>query len=179
MTLRSAAAALAAGATIIALAACTGPSGSAAPAPTVLPVAENPITNDSTEPGLEVVLAAVEDNEDPETGQPISDRLQLILRNTTDRTLEDLEVFYVMTDVETGESEGYHQDLGDLTIPAGAETAVYFDNESGEGHYPENQFSLYRSSANQVDFEIEVSASGVQVAHATASKEAGTGEEAD
>jgi hypothetical protein len=167
-------------AALLVLAGCSGSSGGgAAPAPTVLPVASNPIANDSTEPGLEVTYAAAEDNEDPDTGKPISDRLELTLKNTTDKELGSLEVYYEMTDKETGDTEAYYQDLGELVIPAGSETTVYFDNEAGAGHYPVNTFSLYRSSANQVDFDVQVSAAGVQVAHATASKEAGTGEEVD
>ena len=43
----------------------------------------------------------------------------------------------------------------------------------------ENEFSLYRSSANQVDVAVQASAVGAKIATATASKEAGTGEEAD
>ena len=146
---------------------------------TVLPVDENPITNNSTNPVLEVTYAALEDNVDPETGDAVDDCLELTLRNTGTEPLTDLEVYYEFTDVTTGDSEGYHQALGDLEIPAGGETTVFFDNQSGAGHYPENEFSIYRSSANQVDVAVQVSAPAAQIATATASKEAGTDEEED
>ena len=71
------------------------------------------------------------------------------------------------------------QTLDGLVIPAGGEETVFFDNQKGPNHYPENEFSLYRSSTNQVDVAIEVSAPGAKIATATASKEAGTGEEED
>jgi hypothetical protein len=146
---------------------------------TVLPVEENPITNTSTNAVLEVTYAALEDNVDPETGDAIDDCLELTLRNTGTEPLTDLEVYYEFTDVTTGDSEGYHQELGDLEVPAGGETTVFFDNQTGAGHYPENEFSIYRSSANQVDVAVQVSAPAAQVATATASKEAGTDEEED
>lgn len=147
-------------------------------ASTVLPVNSNPITNTSTTPGLAITAAAVEDNVDP-AGKPIGDRLQLTLSNTTDTTLNGLEVYYEMKDAKTGQTEAYYQALGDLTLAPKSQTTIYFDNKTGPGHYPENTFSLYRSSKNQVDFTIEVSASGVKIATATATKSTGTGETAD
>ncbi|MBN9606008.1 MAG: hypothetical protein J0G30_05295 [Actinomycetales bacterium] len=165
------------------------PSGPSAPAAsssagtatdgTVLPVDANPITNASTAPGLSVTYAAVEDNVDPATGGALNDQLELTIRNDSASAATGLEVFYTMTDATTGQSESYYQDLGGLTIDAGTETTIYFDNGTGTGHYPENRFSLYRSSTNQVDFTIEVSATDLAPAVATATKGVGTGEVAD
>jgi len=154
------------------------PSSTAAQS-TVLPVEENPILNPSTNPVLQVTYAALEDNVDPATGKAIDDCLELTLHNTGAEPLTDLEVYYEFTDVTTGNHEGYHQVLDGLEIPAGGETTVFFDNQSGPGHYPENAFSIYRSSTNQVDVAVQVSAPGTQIATATASKEAGTDEEED
>ena len=84
-----------------------------------------------------------------------------------------------MTDVVTGQTEAYYQKLDGLSIPAGQETTVYFDNQAGPGHYPENQFSIYRSSTNEVDFAIQAAANGAKVATATAVKATGTGEKVD
>jgi hypothetical protein len=153
------------------------PSGSAAGR--VLPVDENPIVNTSTTESLEITAAAVEDNEDPATNAPISDRLQLTLANTGQEVLTGFEIYYEMTDATTGSTEGYYQRLDGLEIAPGEDATIFFDNETGPGHYPENEFSLYRSSVNQVDFAIQVSAVGAKIATATAMKEAGTGEEAD
>ena len=150
---------------------------------TVLPVDANPIVNDSSTPGLSVTYAAVEDNVDQATGQAISDQLELTIANATSTDVSGLEVFYTMTDATTGQSESYYQDLGALTVPAGSDVTVYCDNGTGTGtgagHYPENTFSLYRSSSNQVDFTIEVSTPGLAPATAIATKGVGTGEVAD
>lgn len=158
------------------------PAGSVSAAPasgTVLPVASNPISNTSTAPGLSIASAAVEDLVDPATGKAMDDRLQVTLANSTSSPLTNVEIYYQMTDVTTQQSEGYYTALAGVTIPAQGETTVYFDNGTEPGHFPENMFSLYRTSTNQVDFAIQASADGVQVANATASKGAGTGEQPD
>ncbi|HEY0509368.1 MAG TPA: hypothetical protein VGD12_15030 [Blastococcus sp.] len=144
----------------------------------VLPVEANPIANTSTNPVLEVTYAALENNVDPATGKAVEDCLELTLHNTGPDALTDVEVYYEMTDVTTGQREGYHQTLDGLEIPAGGEKTVFFDNQTGPGHYPENTFSLYRSSVNQVDVAVQVSATGAKIATVTVSKEAGSGEKA-
>lgn len=150
-----------------------------APAGVVLPVPSNPITNTSTASTLVITKAAVEDNVDPATGKAIDDRLQLTLKNTGTAPLTGFEVYYSMTDVVTKQTEGYYQKLDGLSLAAGAETTVYFDKLNQPGHYPENEFSIYRSSTNEVDFAIQVSATGAKVADATAVKSTGTGEKVD
>ncbi len=148
----------------------------AGPASTLLPVTSNPIHNTSTVPGLSIVTAIAENNVDPSTKQPIADRLQVTLKNTSPSTLTGFEIFYTMTDAVTHTSESYYLPLTGLTLAAGASTDTYFDNQAASHHYAENSYSIYRSSKNKVDFAIEVSATGVAVAKGTAIKGAGTGE---
>jgi len=145
----------------------------------VLPVDSNPIVNASTARGLTIVTAAAEDVVDPATKAAITDRLQVTVRNDTTTELISFEIYYVMVDVTTGQSEAYYQALTGFTVAAGATGTLSFDGETGPGHFPENTFSIYRSSKNQVDFTIEVSAAGVQVANATATKGSGVGDAAD
>jgi hypothetical protein len=159
--------------------------GAAAPAAVsstagnVLPVTSNPIANTSTNPGLSITSAVVENNVDPATGTAMADRLQLTLKNATSTTLTGLEIYYQQTDATTGKKEAYYQKLDPLTLAPNSETTVYFDNQGTVGHYPENKFSIYRSSTNQVDFTIEASATGMKLATATAKKSPGTGEKVD
>jgi hypothetical protein len=142
----------------------------------VLPVATNPIVNDATKEGLQITEALAENNVDPLTKKDLADRLQFTIKNTSTETLGDLEVFYQMTDSTTNKTEGYYQKLTGFSLAPGAEGTVYFDNESGTGHYPENKFSLYRTSANEVVISIEVSAAGYKMGEAI--KAVGTGENA-
>ena len=144
----------------------------------VLPVAENPIVNTSTKAGLEIISAMVENNVDPATNKGIGDCLEITLKNNSSETLSDLEVYYQMKDTTTQATEGYYQKLSGFSLAPGAEGTVFFDNGTGAGHYPENTFSLYRTSANEVVFSIEVSAAGYAPAVAEATKAVGTGENA-
>lgn len=154
-------------------------STAAAGTAVVLPVDTNPIVNNLTNQDLQVVNAAVEDLTDPVSGAAINDRLMLTLKNNGSTTLSNFEVFYQMTDVTTGATESYYQKLDGFSLAAGAQDYVFFDNLTDPNHYPENQFSLYRSSQNQVDFQITVSSDGAAIATATATKSVGTGEKVD
>jgi nitrogen regulatory protein PII-like uncharacterized protein len=144
----------------------------------VLPVKANPIQNTSEAAGLVITSVAAEDNADPVTNKPIADRLQITLKNTSTKQMSNLEIYYEMKDVKTGQQEAYYQALTGLQLAANESKTIYFDNESGAGHYPENKYSLYRSSQNEVDFTIQVSAPGFKIAPATTKKSAGTGETA-
>lgn len=148
-------------------------------APTVVPVKSNPIQNTSSQPGLAVTNAQVENNTDPTTGSPVSDRLQFTIQNSSSQPAQNLEVYYTMTDTKTQQSEGYYQKLDGLTIPAGQSVAIFFDNGTGTGHYPENKYSIYRTSQNAVDFSIEASATGLKPATAQAHKGSGSGDTKD
>lgn len=190
----TATAALAVGA--IAMAGCSSPtttSSSSAPAagaasaPTaaasqasgqVLPVSTNPIVNTATKPGLEIKNIMVENNVDPATQQALSDQLQMNLTNTSTATQTGLEMYYLMTDSTTGKTEGYYQKLAGLTLAPGETRTIFFDGGSGNGHYPENQYSLYRTSKNEVVIDVQASAPGFAPATAQVKKAVGTGEKA-
>ncbi len=163
----------------------TASSGNASPSAAatrsseqVLPVDSNPIVNTATKAGLEVTSIMVENNVDSATQQALPDQLQIDLTNAGTETMSDLEIFYQMADSKTKETEGYYQKLTGLTLAPGETKTVYFDGGSGAGHYPENQYSLYRTSQNEVVFDVQVSAPGFQPATATVAKDAGTGEAA-
>ncbi len=154
-------------------------SSSSTNATVVLPVTSNPIKNAATNADLTIVTAGVQDLVDPVTKQAINDRLMLTLKNTGSKPLDGFEVYYEMTDSATGAQEAYYQKLHGFSLASGAQGVVYFDNQTGAGHYPENQFSIYRSSKNKVDFMILVSAAGAKIAQTLASKSAGTAEKVD
>ncbi len=143
----------------------------------VIPVSNNPINNKSEQSGL-VVKAAAEDNTDTQTKQAISDRLQITMQNTSGQTMSNMEVYYSMKDKKTGQVESYYQKLNGLVLSPNEIKTIAFDNGTGAGHYPENKYSLYRSSQNEVDFTIEVSTPGFKPATGTALKSTGTGETA-
>ncbi|HVL23256.1 MAG TPA: hypothetical protein VM450_04180 [Thermomicrobiales bacterium] len=139
----------------------------------VLPVPANPIVNTSTAPGLKIDKVLVEDNVDPATGKDAADHLEIALSNESDQELSGFEVYYEITDLTTDAKEGYCTPLEGFTIPAGEQRTVHFDNTGATDHYPDNEFSLYHASKNEMQFDIMVSASGVAPQTATVHKDAG------
>ena len=157
------------------------PSSSAGVAASeVLPAPSNPITNTSTAPGLTVGTVLVENNIDPATKKVTSDHLEIPLSNTLATPLTGIEIYYTFTDKTAGASESYYAKLpAGFSIPAGGTRTVNFDNTGKPDHFPVNKFSIYHTSKNALDVSVEVSATGVGVQKATATKAAGGAETAD
>ncbi|GAA4659496.1 hypothetical protein GCM10025779_27150 [Arthrobacter cryoconiti] len=132
-----------------------------------------------TKPGLTISDALAENNVDPQSKAPVPDRLQFTLANTTAAAMTGLDVYYTMKDVTTGKTESYYQKLDGLTLAPGQKQTIYFDNVSAPNHYPENKYSLYRSSTNQVSIRVIADATGYATATGTATKSPGTGEKLD
>jgi hypothetical protein len=152
------------------------------PAPSdgpVLPVASNPISNTSTEPGLKIEQVLVENNVNPATGKDAPDHLEIALRNESDKEMSGFEVYYQITDLTTGAKEGYHSKLDGFTIPAGGERVVHFDDTGEPDHYPDNEFSLYHLSLNEMQVDVTVSATGFAPQTASVKKDAGGDENPD
>lgn len=154
-------------------------SSTAKPVVLVVPVAENPIVNISNVVGISITSAMVQDNVDPVTKKAITDRLLVTVVNTGSTTATGFEIYYSMTDSVTKVVENYYLPLTGFELKAGETGYLNFDGKTGVGHFPENKFSLYRSSTNEVTFKIQLSANGYKVATSTAVKDKGTGEKVD
>jgi hypothetical protein len=145
----------------------------------ILPIDSNPINNTSTASGLTIVEVLVENNVDPATGGDAPDHLEIKLRNDSESELSGFVVYYEITDLVTGAKEGYCSELAGFTIPAGGERVVHFDNTGATDHYPDNEFSLYHSSINEIQVDVTVSATGVAPQTASVKKDAGGDENPD
>jgi hypothetical protein len=157
----------------------SGISGSSAVNTPVVPVAKNPIVNTSNVAGISITSAMVQDNVDPKTKKAITDRLLIAVVNKGSKSATGFEIFYAMTDSVTKATENYYLPLTGFTLKPGATGYLNFDGKTGAGHFPENKFSLYRSSTNEVKFNIQLSAKGYKIAASTAVKDKGTGEKVD
>jgi hypothetical protein len=142
----------------------------------VIPVTKNPILNKSTKVGFTIISAQVQDNTDPKNGKPIADRLALRVRNTSAKKISTFVIYYMMVDQITKASESYYQKLTNFSISAKSIGYIAFDNAKGFGHFPENPYSIYRHSNNEVKFAIELSAAGFKPQLATVLKAKGTTE---
>ena len=157
----------------------SGISGAIAANNPVVPVGKNPIVNTSKIAGISITSAMVQDNVDPKTKKAITDRLLVTVVNKASKPATGFEIFYSMTDSTTKATENYYLPLTGFTLKAGATGYLNFDGKAGVGHYPENKFSLYRSSTNEVKFNIQLSAKGYKIATSSAVKDKGTGEKVD
>lgn len=159
-----------------------GPTTSAAAGSTasdqILPVTDNPIANTATAETLTIDSVLVENNEDA-NGNAVDDHLEVALTNTGTTDLSGFEAFYTFTDPTAGTSESYYADLVGFAIPAGGNRTVHFDNTGAADHYPVNEFSLYATSLNALDVEVQISAQGAATQTATVQKDAGGAEVPD
>jgi hypothetical protein len=130
-------------------------------------------------PGLSIVQVLVENNVDPATGGDAPDHLEIALRNDSTAELRGFVVYYEITDLTTGAKEGYCSALTGFTIPAGGERTAHFDNSGAADHFPDNEFSLYHQSLNEMQVDVTVSATGVAPQSASVTKEAGGAENPD
>lgn len=157
-------------------AATAAPAGSSAQ---VLPVTDNPISNNSTAQTLTIDSVLVENNEDA-SGNAVDDHLEIALTNTGADPLTGFEVFSTFTDTATNATESYYAALPDtFTIEPGASRVVHFDNTGAPDHFATNDYSLYKTSTNAQEVTVEVSAQNAAVQTTTVQKDAGGAEEAD
>jgi hypothetical protein len=143
----------------------------------VLPVPRNPISNQATAPGLTITKALVENNVSPTTGRDVPDHLEVALKNTSAKPLDDLEIYYRISDRTKGLAEGYHVKLNGFVIRPGATRVAHFDNTGGKDHFPVNRYSLYYVDKNELVVDVMASSNGVEPATFRVKKDAASAEE--
>lgn len=148
-------------------------SGEAASASTrVLPVAKNPISNTSTAAGLTITKALVENNVSATTGKAVDDHLEVALKNTSAKSLDQIGVYYRISDPKKGTSEGYYTKLDGFAIKPGASRVVHFDETGANNHYPVNKYSLYYTDKHALVVDVMASSPGAKPSTFTVKKDA-------
>lgn len=142
----------------------------------VLPVPKNPISNSAQAPGLTITKALVENNVSPETGKAVSDHPEIALKNTSERPLDQVGVYYKITDPTKKVSEGYYTKLDGFTIDPGTTRVAHFDQTGAKDHFPVNKYSLYYTDKNALVVDVMASAPNVKPATFTVKKDAGGAE---
>jgi hypothetical protein len=146
----------------------------------VLPVASgNPITNNATVPGFVIASAIVENNTDPITKVITSDHLEVTLKSVASKDITQFETYYSVKDLVTHVGDAYYTKLTGFILKAGGTRTFHFDNTGRIDHYPENNYSVYRTSKNAMQFDVEVSAPGYKVQTITVKKDKGGAEKVD
>lgn len=158
----------------------TTSTGSGTPAATstsagdgrVLPVPANPISNTSTAAGLTIAKVLVENNVSPETNKAVDDHLEIMLKNTSAKPLDQIAIYYKITDAAKAASEGYYTKLDGFTVAPGTTRIAHFDKTTATDHYPVNTFSLYYTDKNPLVIDVMASSPTVKPATFTIKKDA-------
>jgi hypothetical protein len=93
--------------------------------------------------------------------------------------MSGFEIYYQITDLTTDAKEGYNSKLEGFTIPAGGERVVHVDDTGEPDHYPDNKFSLYHLSRNEMQIDVTASVTGFAPQTASVKKDVGGDENPD
>lgn len=135
----------------------------------------NQIKNIATAAGLSVVSGIVENNIDAQ-GKITDDHLELLIKNTSAKDMNNFEVYYTVIDLSTNKTEGYYKQLPDLVLKSGESKSIHFDGKMMANHYGVNKSGMYFTSKNKLQFDVQVSASTFKIAHIQLTKDAGGAE---
>jgi hypothetical protein len=135
----------------------------------------NVIKNTSTISGLKIESGLVENNVD-KTGKIADDHLELVLKNSSTKDMNNFEVYYTVTDLVDSKKEGYYKKLTGLTLKAGETKTIHFDSNVGENHFGVNKDGLYFTGKNKMQFDVQISTPDFKVATIQIAKDAGGAE---
>ena len=146
----------------------------------VLPISSgNPITNKASAPGFVIASAIVENNIDPITKIITNDHLEVTLKNIASKDISQFETYYSVKDLVTHVSDAYYTKLTGFILKAGETRTFHFDNTGKVDHYRENNYSVYRTSKNAMQFDVTVSAPNFKVQSIIIKKDKGGTEKVD
>lgn len=135
----------------------------------------NVIKNTSTISGLKIESGLVENNVD-KTGKIADDHLELVLKNSSTKDMNNFEVYYTVTDLVDSKKEGYYKKLTGLTLKSGETKTIHFDSNVGENHFGVNKDGLYFTGKNKMQFDVQISTPDFKVATIQIAKDAGGAE---
>jgi hypothetical protein len=136
---------------------------------------ENSIKNASTTSGLKIVSVLVENNVGQD-GKSADDHLELVLKNDSQKDMNNFEAYYTITDLVDSKKEGYYKKLTGLTLKPGETKTIHFDGVIGENHFGVNKNGLYFTGKNKLQFNVEISTPEFKIATIQTIKDAGGAE---
>ncbi len=141
--------------------------------------AKNPMPLDGPPAPVRFKEALVENNYDRVAKSDATDHLELLLENTGTTDLSGLSAYYTITDADTGAVEAYYKPLDGLSIAAGKELRVHFDDGALPDHLRANPNGMYVTSQAAKTVTVMIGASGFSVVSIDIAKDAGGPEAAD
>ena len=138
----------------------------------------NLIKNTSTISGLSIESGLVENNVDKD-GKTADDHLELILKNSSAKDMNNFEAYYTIADLTTLKKEGYYKKLTGFTLKSGETKTIHFDNVVGENHFGLNKNGMYFTGQNKMQFDVQISTPEFKIATIQIAKDAGGAEVKD
>ena len=121
---------------------------------------DNPIQESSTTQGFTISGLLVENNEDA-NGAGVPDHLELKVTNTGTADLTNFDIYYTITDKDTGAIQGYYRMLPGFTVAPGETKDIHFDNTGQPDHYNWNPNSAFFTDPNGLTVAVTLHAPGL------------------
>ena len=140
-----------------------------------------PVTAHTEGKALPITIdeALVEDNYNYAQKHDAPDHLEVLLTNTSDHVLKQVNLAYQITSNDSGVTESYQIPLTGFELAAGQSARVHLDDGSEAGHFRANPNSIYVTDGSAKTFEVAIWSQGYREANVTIKKDAGGAEQAD
>ncbi|MCA9948068.1 MAG: hypothetical protein KDE48_00340 [Anaerolineales bacterium] len=123
-------------------------------------MADNPIQESSTTQGFTISGLLVENNEDAD-GAGVPDHLEFKVANTGSADLTTFDIYYTITDKDTGDVQGYYRTLPGFTVKPGETKDIHFDNTDQPDHFSWNPNSAFFNDPNGLTVAVTLHAPGL------------------
>ena len=144
--------------------------------PTFMP---NPITMTGAAAPFAINEAIVENNYDPVAKADATDHLELLVTNPGTTPLTWFQIYYSITDIDSGKVEGTLRKLDGFEVPAGGEARLHLDDAAIAGHFRTNPNGIYVTSQAAKTFSVTLAMDGFAPVTVEIAKDAGGAEAAD
>ncbi len=122
--------------------------------------ADNPIQESSTTAGFAINGLMVENNVDAD-GAAVADHLEFKVSNPGNSDLSNFEIYYTITDQDTGAVQAYYRTLPGFSVKAGETQTLHFDNTGKPGHVSVNPNSAFYTDVNALTIEVYLHTPGM------------------
>ena len=138
-------------------------------------MADNPIQESSTTQGFTISGLLVENNEDG-NGAGVPDHLEFKVTNTGTADLTNFDIYYTITDKDTGTVQGYYRTLSGFTVKPSETKDIHFDNTGQPNHFSVNPNSAFYTDQNGLTLKVTLHTTGLAPQTGSVDKDPGGAE---
>ena len=139
----------------------------------------NPVVLTGPAAPFTITAALVENNYDPVAKADATDHLELVVANAGTTPLSGFKIYYTITDLDSGKTEGTLLALDGFEVPAGAEGRIHLDDAAMAGHFRANPNGIYITSQAAKTVSVTLAIDGFAPVIVDIAKDAGGAEAAD